>query len=209
VSEATFEPFPDTMAAKGFEELGDQYPYATDGLELHAICKSYAQEYVDLYFPNEALVEDPVVRRWWRHLVEVAPQTGLAPLVRQQQVVELLGQFIFLASGYHAQVGADSQYLLDPTFMGGRVRPRSEIADIQTTIELLTLNSLTGLYQPKLLDDYTHVFLEEHHDEASQIFRRFQAALQQLGRDIDTRNEKRDLPMRTFHPSLLDIAVSK
>ena len=209
VTTASFEPFPETMAAKGFEELGDSYPYATDGLELHAICKNYAQEYLDLYFPNESIVADPDVRRWWRHLLDVAPQTGLAPLVRQQQVVELLGQFIFMVSGYHAQVGADTQYLLNPSFMGGRVRSDSEIADIQTTILMLTLNGLTGLYQPKLLDDYTHLFLEEYREEASRIFENFQAALHQLGRDIDARNEKRDLPFRTFHPALLDVAVAK
>lgn len=209
VALATFEPFPVTMAAKGIEKLGDRYPYATDGMDLYSICKNYAQEYLDLYFPNDNIVGDPDVRRWWRHLLSVAPQTGLSPLVCQQQVVELIGQFIFLASGYHAQVGAGTQYLMDPSFMGGKVRAGSEIADVQTTIQMLTLNALTALYEPKLLDDYTHLFPEQHHEEASQTFQRFQAALVKLGHDIDARNRNRDLPFRTFHPSLLDSAVSK
>jgi len=209
VTTASFEPFPVTMAAKGIAELGDLYPYATDGMDLYSICKHYAEDYLNIYFPDESIVNDPDVRRWWRRVLCVAPQTGLSPLVRQQQVVELIGQFIFLASGYHAQVGAGTQYLMDPTFMGGKVRSGSDIADIQTTIQMLSLNALTALYQPKLLDDYTHLFLEQHHAKASRVFRRFQAALVELGRTIDDRNEARDLPFRTFHPSLLDAAVSK
>lgn len=209
VTHATFETFPATMAAKDIQDLGDSYPYATDGLALFAICEKYAQEYIDLYFPNETIAQDPDVRRWWQHLMNAAPQTGLSPLACRQQVVDLVGQFIFLVSGYHAQVGAIVQYAIDPTFMGGKVRAGSERADIQATIQLLTLTALTGFNQPKLLDDYTHVFLAQHHEEASGAFQRFQAALFQLGRDIDARNEQRDLPMRTFHPALLDSAVSK
>ena len=209
VTTATFEPFPVTMAAKGIEKLGDLYPYATDGMDLYSICKNYAQEYLNIYFPGDRIADDPDVRRWWRHMLSVAPQTGLSPLVHQQQVVELVGQFIFLASGYHAQVGAGTQYLMDPTFMGGKVRSGSDIADIQTTIQMLSLNALTALYEPKLLDDYTHLFLEQHHAEASQVFYRFQTALVDLGQNIDERNKTRDLPFRTFHPSLLDAAVSK
>ncbi len=206
---ATFEPFPDTMAAKRIDALGDKYPYATDGLALHAICKSYAADYLALYFPGNTIVSDPAVRAWWRQLSFSAPYSGLTPLTSHQQVVELVGQFIFLVSGYHAQVGADTQYLSDPRFVGGKVRAGSQMADVQSTIQILTLNAVTGLKEPKLLDDFTHMFLDQHRSEAVAVFRRFQSALLQLGKDIDARNEHRDLPLRTFHPAMLDSAVSK
>jgi hypothetical protein len=202
IVKATFEPFPVTIAAKRIDATGDRYPYATDGLALHAVCKAYAAEYLAVYFSGNSIVSDPAVRAWWQQLSLSAPYAGLAPLQNHQQVVDLVGQFIFLVS-------ADTQYVADPTFVGGKVRAGTEMADVQSTIQMLTLNAVTGFNEPKLLDDFTHVFLELHREEAVASFWRFQSALIQLGRDIDARNEHRELALRTFHPAMLDSSVSK
>ena len=93
--------------------------------------------------------------------------------------------------------------------MGAKVRVGSEFSDIQSTIQALTLNAVTGLYEPKLLDDYTHIFLELHKEQAVEVFQQFQKSLIALGVDIDSRNEARSMPMRTFHPAKLDSSVSK
>jgi N-dimethylarginine dimethylaminohydrolase len=63
--------------------------------------------------------------------------------------------------------------------------------------------------EPKLLDDYTHMFLELNKEQAVEVFQRFQEALIALGHEIDVRNETRSMPLRTFHPAVLDSSVSK
>ena len=210
IEAASFEPFPEWLKNRGLDNLSDEfYPYATDGLALQKICCEYVENYLEIYFPGESVVSDAAVQAWWRQLETSAPQTGLATLQTKEQVVNLVGQFIFAASGYHSQVGAVTQYVLDQSFMGAKVRVGSEFSDIQSTIEMLTLNAATGLNEPKLLDDYTHVFLELHNEQAVEVFQQFQSSLIALGQEIDARNETRSMPMRTFHPAELDSAVSK
>jgi len=210
IETASFEPFPEWLKNRGLDNLSDEcYPYATDGLALQRICCEYVENYLDIYFPGESVVSDTAVQAWWRQLETTAPQAGLSNLKTKEQVVNLLGQFIFAASGYHSQVGAVTQYVLDQSFMGAKVRVGSEFSDIQSTVETLTLNAATGLDEPKLLDDYTHIFLELHNEQAVEVFRQFQNALIALGGEIDSRNESRSMPMRTFHPAELDAAVSK
>jgi hypothetical protein len=210
IDTASFEPFPEWLKNRGMDNLTDEfYPYATDGLALHAICREYVEGYVEVYFPGETIVGDSAVQALWGQLSTNAPYTGLGTLQTKDQVVELLGQFIFAVSGFHSQVGAITQYLVDQSFMGAKVRVGSEFSDIQSTIQALTLNAVTGLYEPKLLDDYTHIFLELHKDQAVEVFQQFQTSLNALGRAIDSRNEARSMPMLTFHPAKLDSSVSK
>ena len=207
---ASYEPFPVWLNDRGLDGLSDEfYPYATDGLALHSICREYAEGYVEIYFPGESIVNDAAVQAWWKQLETTAPRAGLKPLQTKEQVVDLLGQFIFAVSGYHSQVGALASYLVDQSFMGAKVRVGSEFNDIQSTVLQLTLNGMTGVYEPKLLDDYTHMFLELNKEQAVEVFQRFQDSLIALGLDIDARNETRSMPMRTFHPAVLDCSVSK
>jgi len=210
IETASYEPFPDWLNNRGLAGLSDEfYPYATDGLALHSICREYAESYVEIFFPGDSILTDAAVHAWWRQLETTAPRAGLKPLETKEQVVDLLGQFIFAVSGYHSQVGSLSSYLVDQSFMGAKVRVGSEFADIQSTVLALTLNGYTGVYEPKLLDDYTHMFLELNKEQAVEVFQRFQDSLIALGHDIDARNESRSMPMRTFHPAVLDSSVSK
>jgi hypothetical protein len=93
--------------------------------------------------------------------------------------------------------------------MGSKVRVGSELSDMQSTFLTLSLNAVTGLPQPKLLDDFTHMFLELHKEQAVEVFQQFHESLVTLGREIDSRNETRKMPLRTFHPVVLDSSVSK
>lgn len=73
-----------------------------------------------------------------------------------------------------SQVGALIQYLVDQSFMCAKVRVGSEYADIQPTIQAFTFNAVTGLDELKLLDDYTHIFLELHNKQAMEGFPKIQ-----------------------------------
>ena len=53
------------------------------------------------------------------------------------------------------------------------------------------------------------MFLELNNDQAVEVFQKSQDALIALGQEIDVRNESRGMPLRTFHPEVLDSAVRK
>ena len=207
---APFEAFPKWLKNRGLENLSDEiYPFATDGLALYEVCREYVDNYVEIYFPGESIVSDAAVQAFWNQLATTAPRSGIGTLQTREQLVNLVAQIIFAVSGWHSHVGALTRYLNDSSFLGGKVRAGSEFSDIQSTFLVYSLAAVTGAYQPKLLDDYTHLFLELHKEKAVEVFQQFQKSLIALGRDIDSRNESRSMPLRTFHPAVLDTSVSK
>jgi Lipoxygenase len=188
----TFQTFPRAMAAKRVETLGDTYPYATDGLALYEILQTYTKDYVGIFFPGESVVQDPAVRAWWQGIVSLAPTLGLGPLNRAQQLIDMITQVMFTVTGFHWQVGRVSPYLLDPAFLASKIRAGSQMSDIQATVQVLNLCALTGLEQPPLIGDYTHLFLEKDKEHVIAAFERYQQALIQLSADIDKRNKRRE-----------------
>jgi len=207
---APFEPFPQWLENRGLANLSDEiYPYGTDGLALYEICRDYVAGYVDIYFPGESIVSDPAVQAWWNQLDATIPKSRLGTLRTREQLVDLVAQIIFAVSGWHSHVGALTRYLADPRFLACKVRAGSELGDVQSTLLMYSLNAITGANQPKLLDDFTHVYLDLHRDQAVEVFQQFQESLIALGRDIDSRNESRSMPLRTFHPEVLDTATNK
>jgi len=204
----TFQTFPRAMAAKRIEALGDAFPYATDGLALYDILQTYTKDYLSIFFPGESVVEDPAVRAWWQGIVSLAPTLGLGPLNRAQQLIDLITQVMFTVTGFHCQVGRVSPYLLDPAFLTCKIRAGSQMSDVQATVQVLNLCALTGLEQPPLIGDYTHLFLEQNKAPVMAAFERYQRALIQLSADIHERNKRREQPFQTFNPTLLNVSVS-
>jgi hypothetical protein len=82
------------------------------------------------------------------------------------------------------------------------------MSDIQATVQVLNLCALTGLEQPRLIGDYTHLFLEQNKADVIAAFERYQQALIELSADIDRRNKQREQPFQTFNPTLLSVSVS-
>jgi hypothetical protein len=208
IETTTFRTFPKVIAEKRVESLGDGYPYATDGLALYDILQTYVEEYLDIFFPGDAAIHDPAIRAWWQGAVAFAPTLNLGPLNRRRQLVDLLAQLLFTVTGFQAQVGAVVQYLLDPAFITAKIRAGTQMSDVQATVQVLNLTALTGLEQPPLIGDYTHIFLEEHKDRTLAAFERYQRALLRLSAEIERRNEHRDQPFETFNPAFLDVSVS-
>ena len=203
-----FQTFPQAMAAKRIDALGDAFPYATDGMALYNVLQSYANDYFDIFFPGESVVQDPSVRAWWQGIVALAPNLALQPLDKAQQVIDLIVQLMFTVTGFHGQVGQVVSYLLDPRFISCTIRAGSRVSDIQATVQVLNLSALTAFEQPPLIGDYTHLFLEQDREQVKAAFGRYQQALVKLSHDIDERNMQREQPFQTFNPTELDTSVS-
>ena len=200
--------FPQAMAAKRVTTLGDSYPYATDGLALYEILQTYAQDYLDIFFPGESVVQDAAVRAWWQAIIELAPTLGLGPLNTAGQVVDLITEFMFIVTGMHGQVGAVVPYLFDPDFITCKIRAGTQLSDVQATVQVLNLAALTQMEQPAMIGDYSHIFLERDKERTIAAFERYQQGLIKLSHDIEERNKHREQPFQTFNPVILKTSVS-
>ncbi len=95
--------------------------------------------------------------------------------------------------------------VLDPTFMSTKIRPGTEVADVQASVQALGIIGLTGLRMPKLLNDFSHVCLD---DPGREAFATFQTQLHALAAQIDRDNQRRRWPCNTFNPRFLETGVS-
>ena len=101
--------------------------------------------------------------------------------------------------------GAVVEYVVDPTFVGTKIRPGAEASDVQATMQGLLIMGLTGLRQPALLGDFGHLALDE---EGRGAFARFRAELAALADEIDRKNLTRRFPYNGFNPRNLESSVS-
>ena len=195
---------PELIARKRCEHLGDDFPWATDALALHEVIHDFVDDYVSLYFAGDAATRDPAVQAFWATVGGATPDLGLPALTRDA-LVDLLAQFIWCVTGLHDAVGSVIEYALDPTFTATKIRPGSEMADVQASIQCLLIVALTGLEMPALMGDFTQVCLD---DAGVAAFRRFEAALSTLADRIDAANQRRRWPCNSFNPRHLETGVS-
>ena len=223
----TFHTVPELVRRKGLDpdrlvtvegadppEEVDRFPWVADALALYRVIHAFVVEYIDLYAPADADVDgDLAIHAFWIHL-NTAPATVRFPGRSKAALVEVLAQFIWSVTGLHEAVGTVNEYVIDPTFMGTKIRPGTETADIQASMQYLLVMALTGLGMPRLLDvgDAAGVFDADHRGRAA--FQRFHDALVRLSAQNDAANRRRlahptrRWPCETFNPKHLETGVS-
>ncbi|MBK8697349.1 MAG: hypothetical protein IPN17_35095 [Deltaproteobacteria bacterium] len=133
-------------------EEGDRHPWVADARALSNVIRAFVLEYIGLYAPtDEALEGDVALIAFWSHL-QSAPPTVKFPGRSKAAIVDLLAQFIWSVTGLHEAVGTVNEYVIDPTFMGTKIRPGREMSDVQASMQYLLVMALTGLGMPRLMD---------------------------------------------------------
>ncbi len=208
-----FHTVPELVARKGAEGMGNRFPWVTDALELYKVIRAFVVEYVELYATEEQIMADVALIDFWNHL-NTAPATVMFPGRSKEAVINVLAQFIWSVTGLHEAVGTVHEYVLDPTFMGTKIRAGTEMADVQASMQYLLIMALTGLQMPQLMDlgDASGIFDADHRGRAA--FQRFHDELAALSKRIDTANAERladperPWPCQTFNPKNLETGVS-
>ena len=208
VESVRLQTFPEALVNAGMDSLGDEFPYATDGLALYDILEQYVRDYLAIYYPDDTAVADPAIRRWWLALTQQCPNLGLKPLQTAEQLIRVTTHFVFTVTGMHSQVGDVADYTRDPAFVGSKIRAGQTLGDVQATVQLVNLTVTTGLIQPTIIGDYRHTLPSQNKDQALRVFEVYQRALEQLVHDVNRRNLNREQPFQTFNPTLLDSSVS-
>ena len=195
---------PELIGRKQAEGMGDDFPWATDGLALYQVTHTFVEDYISQYFAGDTVARDPQVKAFWAAVRAAAPGAGIPELSRVT-LVELLAQFIWCVTGLHESVGALAEYLSNPAFMGTKIRPGREVSDVQASFQALLIGSLTGLVMPGILNDFSHVCLDK---AGAQAFDRFQVELHALATRIDEANKTRRWPCNAFNPRFLECSIS-
>ena len=200
--------FPRFLETRGLEALGGKSAFVQDHSELWKVMRAYVAGYCGIFYPGEALANDPAIRKWWTACANFYPQLHFPPLNTSEDVIDLLTVFVYEGSAAHEHVGAVAEYVEDPEFLTSKIRKGRTVSDVQSTYQLNLIMAATGLKQPPLLGNYKHLFLDKRRPEAEAVFDGFQADLQALSRKIDRRNETRAHPYQSANPAYLESSVS-
>lgn len=212
-----FQTVPEMIAKKGLldrvKSEPDRYPWAADALAYYEVILAFVREYVALYATPEQVAADPEVQSFWDHL-GTAPASVKFPDRTPEGLVQVLAQFIWSVTGLHEAVGTVHEYVLDPTFMGTKIRPGREMADVQASMQYLLIMALTGLDMPGLMEigDAGGVYGADW--RGRKAFADLNANLQALSVRIDEANQRRRAdpdrpwPCETFNPKNLETGVS-
>jgi hypothetical protein len=235
-----FQLFKDLVTTFKYETLEDHFkasnlpdylkaelPLYEDGLDLWKIHAEYVNEYVNIFYKDdESLLDDGELREYWKayktFLPPYAPSRdyGLGVLTKEN-LKKHLTHVVWWVTGGHQFVGSLTEYILDPSVAPFRVvkkdlaKGKDLGADYKTFANTLSLFALTGIAQPRLLGDWSHLHNYEELDanpvkkeKVLQSLINWQDKLQALIPVIDARNKKRVKNFDVFNPRILQSAVS-
>ncbi|OQR84811.1 hypothetical protein ACHHYP_12772 [Achlya hypogyna] len=195
------ETFPQHIARQQVDTM--TLPFHHDGTDYWNIVRRFTSNYLDLYYKDDtAVTSDASLQSFWRTLSAQLPMPlpplGLAVL----KDTTAIG--IFLVTAMHNHLGGIAEYVSDPAFcptawVEGEIagRPGSCVC-------AAVLMAGTGYLQPNVMEDFSHVLLD---DAAKAVARNFTTSLQAFTDIVRSRNAQRLLAYRAFDATIMDMAI--
>ena len=221
VAEWSWVSLPEAMEARrlpaGFAEA---WPIARDGLAVWRVIERYVRAYLGVFYPagDEALLADAEVGAFWAHFESQCDAPWKLPPLSTDALVSLLADLIWWVTAGHELVGSIVEYLTTPHGLPGKLAPGATMPDVQSFGQALVIIALTGVRQPALLSDWTHIFAvgswtAEQRDGALGAVRQFQHDLVECAEEIDELNERRQRApggrrFVAFNPRVFETSVS-
>ncbi|CAI8607975.1 unnamed protein product [Vicia faba] len=129
----------DPTSPHGLRLLIEDYPYASDGLEIWAAIKSWVEEYVNFYYKSDAsIVQDSELQAFWREVIEVGHgdlknATWWFKMQTRNELIEACSILIWIASALHAAVNFGQYpyggYILNRPTKSRRLMPEKGSAE--------------------------------------------------------------------------------
>jgi len=190
------------------------YPYRDDALLLWAAIETWVNNYVQLYYTDDASVlADGELAAWCTSLTEDGKVKGFKKITDRDQLVSVLTMIIHIASAQHAAVNFPQQPLMTyapaicgagwskaPTKQSGGSEKSwvAMLPPIEFAFEQLNVLYLLGSFQFRVLGDYrsnNFPYLEWFEDPAVKQsggpLAQFQNALKGIEAKINARNTLR------------------
>ncbi|AET01670.1 putative linoleate 9S-lipoxygenase [Medicago truncatula] len=147
----------------GVRLLIEDYPYATDGLEIWAAIKSWVEEYVNFYYKLDAAVaDDSELQAFWKELVEVGhgdlkDATWWFKMKTRAELIETCTTLIWMASALHAAVNFGQYpyggYIVNRPTKSRRFMPEKgtpEYDELAQDFEKAYLRTITPLMETRV-----------------------------------------------------------
>ncbi|KAF0711639.1 Aste57867_5162 [Aphanomyces stellatus] len=178
-------------------------PFHNDGLDFWDTTRSFVSNYVDLYYEcDEAVTHDASLVQFWVYLDAKFPNR--LPQLTLDNLKDAIAQSILWMTAMHNHLGGIAEYMSDPAFAPSAWVEGELAARPGNAIRVAIIMAATGFSQPSILDDFSHVMLD---DDAKAICHTFTDDLKELARKIKRRNRDRAQAFQGFNPTLMDISV--
>ena len=174
----------DSSSPHGVHLVIEDYPYASDGLEIWDAIKSWVKEYVFFYYnSDDALKQDTELQEWWKELVEVGHgdkknETWWPKMETRNELIEASTTLIWIASALHAAINFGQYpyggYILNRPTLSRRFMPEKgspEYDELAKNHEKEFLKTITG--KKETLIDLTVIeILSRHASDESYLGQR-------------------------------------
>jgi hypothetical protein len=201
----TWQTIPARKAAKGVEL---ELPLDRDGLEYYQIIKNYTHNYLTHYYDfmatTDACAADADVAKWYARVDSITPASTDLPPLTCAILEDVLTTFMYYVSAGHRHVGTIASEVEDPCFAPWAWREGELCGTPRTALMQGLIMATTGLEQPTILEDYTHMFLD---GPTKQMWRDLSANLRALGATVDERNNARRRPFTVFDSEHIETAI--
>jgi len=193
-------------------------PFYADGVLVYEALQRLVAGYFDIFRDEwcdaQDDIRDPGILKMTADLFEAIAgadyklsRTGV-PLTCADAIFRTTAN-LYLVTAYHRHVGQVGDLALDPevaafSWKEGESAPRPMQAFITTTIA-----AATGVPQPKLIEDYSHVFKGMHREtEAKALWAKFRTELQGISDTVEQRNKDREVPYYRADPKIVECSLA-
>lgn len=195
--------------------LLDVLPLSKDGVLLWRTLEKYVTDYLRIFYPrDEDILKDDEIVRFWNSSDFTSWQLQELSF---GSLVSLVTDMIWWVTGAHEFLGSIVEYLTNISGIMPKIQDGKDVPDVQTFTLAMIIISFTGIRQPPLMDEWTHLFkVESWTDEKQQAVlntvRQFQVSLAACSDDIEHENilrERRgEKKVVAFDPRILETSVS-
>lgn len=123
-----------------------------------------------------------------------------------------LKRIFFIVSAWHRHVGFVGDYYENPDFASMSWKQGEAFGRPKQHMILSIINVFTSTSNPKLTEDFTHLFQgmkPDYADEFTRIWKQFVEDLKDVEVEVDKRNEKRSIVNFNFNPRFIESSVAK
>merc|ERR1712139_445291 len=173
----------------------------------YAALRTFVHEYLSIHFDyaSNGCASDTAVGAWYGRVNTLMPQHDLPTTLTCEVLEEVLSTFMFYVSAMHNHVGTIAAEVEDPCFAPWAWREGELCGPPRTFFTQAIVMTSTSMEQPKIVDDYTHMF-----DDAPSkaAWSRFTVGLRVVGQRVEQRNKHRRRPFLSFATDRIETAIS-
>lgn len=224
---------PANLAARGVDDISKlaDYPYRDDALLVWAAIHDWAQQYVRIYYANDAAVTaDTELAAWTASIEGEGKVKNFGPIASRDQLAEALTMILFTASAQHAAVNFPQKDVMSfapaitgagwaeaPAHQAGHSKTDwlAAMPPISLALEQLNVLTLLGSLHYRPLGDYRSNdfpyfpwFQDPQITGSGAALDRFKSALAEVETTIAARNAERMWPYPYLAPSLIPTSIN-